>query len=310
MSGLLGAHLRIGLPLFAISFIVVIALSDWVTALFILFVAWITFNGYWIGATKIAALFGGLLAGALLGAPVGKAMEDLCSTVFNTTGTTNRIVSVALCALIIVIVVTAILKVLIGRWVTSKHSLNRYDRLIGSGLGLLEGVLLGFLLLWTLLSLEPIAVTSLAQTETVSGTGEPNPISRQIVNFAHTARESTVGWLADTFNPLDDIRQLTLLANGLIVLNDPDARKAFISHPAIENIQQYESVQEALRRLGDDAEISQVLESGTTAEIISTVLASPTLLDIFDQTNILADLSPLTDEIERAINEAMEDRTK
>lgn len=106
------------------------------------------------------------------------------------------------------------------------------------------------------------------------------------------------------------MRLITLLANGLIVINDPQAQQAFINHPAIKEIQQRPSVQQAMQMLADDEEISDILENGSMAESLRTLLASPTLLAIFDQTDIVADLSPLTDGIERAINEAMEHKTR
>ncbi len=300
----------IGLCLLAAVLAVVTALGDWVTVLFFLFVALAVVNGYWIGAARIGALLGGLIAGALLGVPLGKAMEGLCATVFHTTGTTNRLVSTALCALTTLVIVTLILRVIIIRWQKRKPQWQRYDRLVGSGLGLLEGVLLGFLLLWAVLSLEPIARTSLAQTQSPGNSTTTNPISQHIVSIAQSARGSTVGQLADTINPLNEMRLVTLLAKGLIVINDPQARHAFINHPAIQDIQQRPSVQKSLQMLADDDQISTVLETGSMGEVLRTILASPTLLAIFDQTDIVADLSPLADEIELAINEAMELKTK
>ncbi len=299
----------IGLCLLAVISLAMIVFGDLVTVLFCLFIALAVINGYWIGAAKIGALFGGLLAGALLAVPLGKALEGVSEAVFHTTGTTNRMTSIALCALAIVIAVTIILQVVIGRWQKSKPQWKRYDRLVGAGLGLLEGTLLGMLVLWAVLSLEPIAATSLAQTQSDGAAGS-NVISRQIVAIAQTARGSTVGRLADAVNPLDEMRLLSLLSKGLIVLSDPGAHQAFINHPAIQEIQERPSFKQAVQMLADDEKISGLLEEGSIGENLHAILASPTLLAIFDQTDIVADLSPIADEIERAIDEALEHRTR
>jgi uncharacterized membrane protein required for colicin V production len=300
----------IGLCLLVTMLAAVTVFGDTVSILFFLFIALFVVNGYWIGAAKIGALLGGLIAGAMFAVPVGKGLEGLCASIFNTTGTTNRLLSIAISALVSVVLVTGILQVIIGRWQKRAPKWKRYDRVVGSGLGLLEGALLGMLLIWAVLSLEPIAATSLAQTESPDGANHSNPISRQVVALAQTARSSTVGRIADATNPFKEMRLITLLSKGLIVISDPGAQQAFVSHPAIKAIQKRPSVQQAMQMLNDDPEISKHLDSQSTGVNLRAILASPTLLAIFDQTDIVADLSPLADEIERAINEAMEYRSE
>ncbi len=300
----------VGLSVLGLIGLAVIVSGDLFTSVFFLFVALAVINGYLIGAAKIGALFGGLLAGALIGVPMGKALEGLCSSVFQTTGATNRMLSIAICAIACIVIVTIILQIAIKRLQAQRPEWKRYDKLAGAGVGLLEGTLLGFLMIWAVLSLEPVAAASLAQTESADGSGPSNPVSRQIVSLAHAARESTVGRVADSINPLSEMRLLTLLSKGLIVINDPAARKAFTEHPAIVAIQQRPSVQQAVQMLSDDSQISRIIEEQTVGENFRAILASPTLLAVFDQTRIVSDLAPLADDIELAIDEAMESRTR
>jgi hypothetical protein len=296
----------IGLCLLGVITLASLLFGDLVTFLFFLFIAVVMINGYWIGAARIGALLGGLLAGALFGIPVGKALEGLCASVFHTSGTTNRILSIALCALVSVVLVTIALQILIGRLLKSRPQWMQYNRAVGSGLGLVEGVLLACLVIWSLLGLESIAAISLAQTGSSDGSGRPNPVSRMIVSMAQSTRGSAIGRLADTTNPLNEMRLLTLLADGMVVVNDPVAREAFINHPAIERIQENPSVQQALRMLKEDEALCDVLENGSLGEKLKAILSSPTLPAVFDQTDIVAELSPLADEIELAIGEAKE----
>ncbi len=112
----------------------------------------------------------------------------------------------------------------------------------------------------------------------------------------------------DAVNPLAELRLITLFEHGLIVLNDPGARDAFVGHPAIEGIKRRPSVQLALDMLRADPQISQIVESedGITGEELRAILDSPTLLAILDETNLVADLSPIADDIEHAIDQALE----
>lgn len=301
---------RIGLWLLGLLLLAVVVLGDWVTILFCLFVVLAMAQGYWMGAARIGALFGGLLAGVLLGIPLGRGLEGLLAAVFHTSGATNRILSIALCALASVVLVTVILQAVIKRLEKSRPRWKRYDRLIGSGLGLLDGAVLALLMIWLVLGLEPITTASLVQTESSVGPTIANPVSDKIVSFAQAARDSVVGRWAASFNPLNDLRYVTLLNDGLVVISDPGAREAFISHPAIEVVQKCPSVQEAMQMLADDEALCDVLEAGSMSEKLQAILTSPTLLAVFDQTDIVAEVSPLADGIERAIHEAIAHRTE
>jgi HEAT repeat protein len=59
--------------------------------------------------------------------------------------------------------------------------------------------------------------------------------------------------------------------------------------------------------LTTDPQIAPILESGEeiTSNDLRTILDSPTLLKILDETDLVAELSPLTGEIQQAIEEAL-----
>lgn len=308
LVGFIASPMGVGLGVLVVIAVVAMSLGDLVTGLFFLLVGLAALNGYWVGASRISAVFGGMFVAALLAVPLGKSLEGVFSAALGSTGLTNRMISIAVLAIIVVVVVAAILHVLIRQAVNKKPAWKRYDKLIGSGLGLLEGTLLGFLLIWTVLSLEPLARTSLVQTGDPENTPRANPVSQGIVAIAEVARESTVGQVADAVNPLDEMRLITLLEHGLIVLNDPRARDAFVRHPAIAGIKQRPSVQRALDMLTADPQINQIVESedGISGEGLRAILDSPTLLAILDETKLVADLSPIADEIEHAIDQALE----
>ncbi len=301
---------RMGLCLLGVILAGTFVFGNGFTFLFILFIALAVINGYWIGAAKIGALLGGLLAGALIGVPMGKAMEGMYAGVLHTSGAMNRILSIGLSAFVIFFIATVILQVLINRLLKDRPGWQRYDRVAGSGLGLLEGVLVACLAVWSILALEPIAAMSLAQTGSAEEGASDNPVSCWIVSISGSMRGSVAGRFADSTNPLSEARFLTLLADGVVVVNDPKSREAFINHPAIKRIESHPSVQEALRMLKEDEALCGTLETGSMGEVLKAILSSKTLLEVIDQTDIVAELSPLADEIELAIGEAMDQRTE
>ena len=299
---------RIGLSVLVVVALTAIIFGNSVTRLFFVLVVLTTLYGYWLGASKVAAVFGGMLATVVLAVPAGKAFESPLGSALGLSGLAGRIGSIAIVGLIEVVVVSAVLQIIIGRVVKQRPAWRRYDRLAGSGLGLLEGALLGFVSIWAVLSLGPIAATSLVRTEGPEGAARSNPAARCVVAVAALARRSGVGRLANALNPLDELRLIALCRKGLIVLNDPVTRDAFVSHHAIQGIKRRPSVRQALDRLSADPETRRIIESeaGITAEDLRTILNSPTLLSILDETGLVTELSPIADDLEQAIDEALE----
>jgi len=275
------------------------AFGSIVTGIFVAFVAIVTVNGYWIGGLRIAGLLAGLLAAALVAVPLGRGVEGLIGTVIGTTGLTNRFISIAVVAVVTIIAVAIASQVALSRVKDKLGPWTRHDRAIGAGLGLAEGGLLGFLMLWAVFSREPVAVTSLSGQER-------NPISEGVLAAADSARRSVVGRAADAMNPFDEMRMITLFKNALIVLNDPGASAAFVNHPAVEAIRNRESVQQAMATLSADPEIGLILESGEmSADQLRVVLDSDAVLSILDDGRLVADLRPMIGDLSAALDEAM-----
>ncbi|MAE64746.1 MAG: hypothetical protein CMJ18_10810 [Phycisphaeraceae bacterium] len=276
-------------------------LGNIMTKIFFAVVVLTAVNGYWLGAKKVAAAFGGLLAAALLGAPMGRGLEGIFSSILGTTGLTNRLISVAIVSAIIVAAVAAALHFAVARLSRDHPEWKPFDRGMGLGMGTLEGLLVGLLIIWSVLVLEPVAATSLQASP-------DNKVAAQVVRLAEAARESVVGRLAGAVNPLDDMRLFGLFQKALVVLNDPDARTEFLRDPAMERVQNMSSVEQALDRFSKDPEIARITqeEGQITAGQLKKLLDSPTVLEILDETGVVEDLTPIADEIEKAIDAALE----
>ncbi|QNN21680.1 CvpA family protein [Planctomycetales bacterium ZRK34] len=292
----------------AVLILLALVFGNFITAMFFVFVALAAINGYWFGASKVAAVFGGLIGAALLAAPLGRGIEGVFTGVLGTTGLTNRMLSIVITGLIVIAAVTVGLQFVIKQWMAQRPHLKQYDRPLGACLGIFEGTLLGFLMIWSLLSLEPVAATGVAAAHS-SPDAAPNPAAEKVVEVAESARESFIGRIADAVNPMKNMRLMVLFQRVLVVLNDPKARDAFVKHQAIVGIKDRPSVKQAMDMLKDDPAVMAIIKNqqqGITSGDLRKILDSPTVLKIVDDTPIITELGPMTDEIEKAINFAYE----
>jgi hypothetical protein len=282
------------------------AFGSTITALFVALVAAAAVQGFSLGASRIAALLGGLFAAAMLAVPVGRVLEGAVGGLLGTTGLTNRLLSVVVVAALVTAVTALALNLLIRRWLGRHQRVRPYDRPIGAALGLCEGGLMGLMLIWAVLSMEPVAL--LGVTASRAGPGAPpNPVAERVIEMSGSMRRSAVGRAADGLNPLKDLRLFTIFQKAIVVLNDPGAREAFVQHHAIAGLRGRPTVERAMAMLGEDAHVTSIIEGdeGITAAGLRALLDSPTVLRAFDETGIVEDLDPMADEIELALEQAV-----
>ena len=265
-----------------------------------------TLNGYWAGALKLFSGTLGLVIGGLLAFPVGQACEGWVGRLFGLTGLSCRMASIAAFGVLMAVFAIIFLEVLIFRKLRRRPGVVRYDKWAGGGLGMVQGVLVVLVLLWAVLALEPMVATRLAMSQN-PGTEEPDPAVSRISDLVQVARESFVGRLAGAANPLNDLRMVTIPRKCMVMLSDPVALDAFNRHPAIEGLRQRPVVQEVVKVLAEDPEIARIIDSDDqiTQYDVLALLRSPSLLAVLDGTDIMAELIPITDEIEEALNQSL-----
>jgi len=284
-----------------------LAFGNLVTGLFILVIALTALNGYWLGFSNAAAGIVGMLVAVALAVPVGRACESLVAAACGTTGLTNRVLSIALCGLLLAMLVTALGSFALRRWLRNKPSWRRVDRFVGAGLGLFEGALLGLLLICAVLVLEPVAAGNLAQARAAENHVAVSPASKRVVALAKVAQTSTVGKVAGALNPLREIPLLAVLIDAQSVLLDPAAREVFLNHPAIAEIRERPSVQRALDLLANDPALAH-LKDGVSPEELRSLFDNPRLLRVLDDTHLIAELSSVTEQIRTALEYARRSR--
>ena len=79
----------------------------------------------------------------------------------------------------------------------------------------------------------------------------------------------------------------------------------FLSSPVMTKIKDAPAVQDAIRRLEADPELGGMIRSGNYGtEMVRAMLTSKALMEVFDSTTIVSDLTPLVGDLQQALKEA------
>jgi len=283
--------------------IVGLVFGNLATRIVVVLVVLTALNGLWMGASHVAAAMGGMLIAVLLAVPLGRWFEGLSGAVFGLSGLGNRMVSTALWAAIVTALVATGLSIPIRRLMKKRSAWQRHDRLVGVGLGVLEGGILGMLVLWVALTVEPLAAHDLAQAARPGGEVAASSSSSSVAAVAQATRQSFIGRIADALNPLREVRLFSLFGDAQAVLADPVALERFRSDPAIERLRHRPSVRRALELLSADPPIVD-MDDGLDDHEIRALLASPRFLAMLDETNLLDELTPIAAELQQALQAA------
>jgi hypothetical protein len=205
---------------------------------------------------------------------------------------------------------TVAISIAARRYLKARPQLARVNTYAGAGLGLIEGTILGMAVLWTVLALEPIAQSQVAADTQPSyivpdETKASNPVARHVISFAALVRDSSLGGAAQATNPIEGARLLTLSNDFAAIVRDEEAFNYFMQTPVMLEIKELHSITAALERTKADPELTALFnDKGVSADTIRAVLESKTILDIFDHTSAVSDLSPKMDALIAAIAEA------
>ena len=289
--------LLLGLILFALIF------GNIVTRIFVTLVTLSMLNGYWIGASNVLATICGMLIAIPLAVPGGKACEGLTNSLFGLTGLTNRIVSIGVCYTIVIMIVTIILAIVARLTIKKKNTWRRADRMLGAGLGLIEGGIFGLLVIWALLMLQPIVDRHMTMARNSATLPKPNRMVRWVARAADSVEESAVGRAASWSNPLKEMRLMTIFTDAQQVLNDSAARERFVNHPTMKEIAQRPSILKAQEMLASMTDVVN-FEDGLSDEELRRLMQDPRIPQILDESDLLADLAPIAGEIEKALTAA------
>ncbi len=278
-----------------------------VTRLAVPLVALAALNGYRVGGLKVTAGLLGLAVGALLGVPVGCFLEGLVGLA-GFSGLTGRVVSIVVWGAGLAVLAAWLLDRHVARRLRARPAVARCDPWVGTGLGAAQGLLLVFIALWGVLALEPVAATRVAMHEArAEEETPPDPTAVRILGLAEMVHGSLLGRVAEAANPLAAARVVTLPNKCMALLSDPAALRTFNRHPAVRRIHERPAVKEVLRVLAEDPQINEIIDSdkGLTGGDIARLLGHPKLLEAIDRSEVLSEITPIADEIEQAVDDAL-----
>jgi len=261
-------------------------------------------NGYRLGGARIMASFAALALAGVSAGPLGKFAEGAFSAVLGTTGVTNRLISVVAIAVVVLVGSGALFLWMASRLVKNKPTWSTADRWSGSLLGAVQGALLVFLATWGVLALDSAAK---ARLQTDGQVATSNLQAHGIVRLADSVRGGMFGSLAERYNPLAEMKVFSMPSKFLKVVNHPEALAAFTEHPAVQQIKDRPVVAEAMKTLHQDETVKQLIASGDqlSAADLATILSSPATLKLVDESDLMAELRPISAEFEQALEDAV-----
>jgi hypothetical protein len=268
----------------------------------------ITVQGLWRGAGELVGFVSSTLLAMLLAPSIGRIFEGPIGGLFGTSGILGRTISIALVGIVIIAAGTIAIGIAAKRFIKKRPNLERWNAYAGAGLGLIEGTLVGMAVLWGALALEPIAANEVAaanQNAAFAEPAQPSAVSKGVAAFADRIRGSALGGIAEATNPIEGGRLLILCNDFVSVARDETAFDYFVNTPVMKEIKELPSLNKALDRVRADPQLSALFnDQEVSTASVRTVLESKTILDIFDHTTVISDLSPKMDDLVRAIADA------
>lgn len=262
-------------------------------------------KGLWRGGAEVLGIVAGLGLALPAAIPSARLLDGLTHAALGTTGLTNRLLTITVVATVITTIGGIAGKLVARRLLRASPALRRCNPYLGAVLGAVEGSLFALMILWAPLALEPIARIQMAEPD---AGGEPRAASFPAVGLAQAAdaiRESVLGPIVEATNPFGSSDLLAIAADFAAVSRDPDAMRFFMNTAVMQKIGSLPSVTRAREIIESDPDLSRVLgKGGVSVDELKTVMDSPTVLRIFDETSVVADLQPLEPDLLDAIRRA------
>lgn len=273
--------------------------GDFVFAALLVLIGLGCMSGFKVGAVKALATVAGIAAAVWFGPQLTGDLELKLTEWFSTTGLTNRLLSLGLIGLAMVLV-SVFVSALISGWIFKKvPSIGSLNRGIGFLLGGAEAGVGLLVLLGGLIVVQPMLPSSTGQKAPVQ-----QAINSGIEKVIEHTESSYVGQIVEQYNPFVKFPQLNCFSQvqkTVAVLQDPETVKQMINDPRIKILQEDPSMQEAIAMLKSDKAINEVLESGdiNDQEKIMTIMNSPVVLHLLDQPGFVAEASKVIAEMQQ-----------
>jgi hypothetical protein len=165
------------------------------------------------------------------------------------------------------------------------------NRFLGGILGCTQGVAGVFLLVGGLFTIESLKNSESASQQSSSLQLQVTSASK-LDRLVHEVHASRLGEWVEKFNPYEKIPQLNRfheVKQTVEILIQPDRVQQLLAHPEIARLKSDPRIQNAIRELRDDPEISKVLQGRQSLDSTAVVmlLNHPKVLNLLDQPGFL-----------------------
>lgn len=249
-------------------------------------------SGLRAGAAGMLGMFVAMGVAIVYGPSLGIRYEGEVTKWLGTTGLANRLISISIMVMMMTLLIGQVFQ-----WVillaTYKHkTLQGVNRYVGGVLGCVQGVAGVFLLIGGLFTIETLQkadtpISNVATNIQIEATSVS--ILERVVNEAHASR---LGSWVKQYNPYEKIPQLNRfheVKRTVEMLVQPDRVQELLAHPEVVRLKSDPQVQQAMRDLRDDPEISKILQGSKALDsaAIMMLMNHPKVLNLLDQPGFL-----------------------
>ena len=190
------------------------AYSDHVTTTALAVVTLAGFAGYRIGAARLLGFLGGIVFASAVAPVLGTQLEPRFQDWLGTTGAGNRALSIGVTGLGIFLVVVLTTR-LLTLWILREQPfLRACNRWIGVSLGVFQGGAVILFIVGGLLAVEPMAKNQVYTAGPTRGKIS-QIVSKRVLRYAGSVRESSIGPWVVQYNPFRRIPQLEQLLGSV-----------------------------------------------------------------------------------------------
>jgi uncharacterized membrane protein required for colicin V production len=306
--------------------IIGIVYEDWLTGALLFFLCVASYMGYRLGFLKMLAFLGASYVVYLFAWPMGQALDPHIQNQFELSPMLSRVIGIGMAATCMFLLITIIGHFIVKMLYNRSERLELVDRILGFFVGVGEGGVLALIVLGAALTLAPICQQridlELAQVDLAASnqpdSGQPDNdndqsdnevmfatrVSQGVVSLAAVTEQSLLGPFFKDNNPLQEIPVVNQVENATVVLNDPAAMQELMEHPNIVGLAEQPAMKKTIDMVNNDPELQEFFKSGQIDQAALMQLAEhPGFMKIVDETNLMAEISTLFQQIQPALNE-------
>ncbi|MEM9588485.1 MAG: CvpA family protein [Planctomycetota bacterium] len=260
------------------------------------------FWGFWVGALRMVRSLAGFVLAVLFAPTLGFALDPYLAQVAGTMGMTNRLLSIAVAGVGIILALTLVTSIVSSALFRAAPTLERGNRWLGFAIGGGQAAVAGLLLFAGLTASAPMVKRAVA-------TGGQQGLVGQFLTRAQSVdamvQESRLKPLVDQINPFagGSLAEVEGLQKKIAAARDPAKMRQILQHPAMVKLQNDPVIRDAANQLRSNQAVQEVLQGNEplTMGKVMTLMNSPEVMKLLDQPKFRERLQKATQDVMPAI---------